>query len=91
MLSFAIFLDGIGFVLAILFPFGADDYGLLDFFGIIIIGSWIFLKSGGISGFKNASAKKNFLGFFITSLIETIPILGSIVPTWTIFVYKNLQ
>jgi len=44
MLSVAVCLDAIGFVLFCLSWLGVDDYGILDIVGGVIIGGWILMR-----------------------------------------------
>ena len=81
-------LDAIGFVLFLLFWIGVDDYGILDIIGVVIIGGWMFVRSGGSN--KNIM-KKGLKRFAVAFGIELVPFLGGICPSWTILVWKELK
>lgn len=86
MLFCSLLLDMIGWILLL---FGLDDIGVTDFMGILLIGGWALLRFGTISfGGKAKSTGKRFI---ITTIIELIPWLGSLSPTWTIFVISELR
>ena len=85
MLTVAGILDGIGFILFLLSFIGVDDYGILDIFGAIIIGSWLLITRG------IAGAKKVLPKFLLAFGVEAIPFLGNASPSWIIFVYKVLK
>ncbi len=96
MLLVAGFLDLIGIILIC---FGVDDFGILDIFGIIIIGGWMLLRGGTATAPEKAKAqvakgfKKIFRGKWQKFLI---PIVGEVVPYsgafiwWTFAVYYEL-
>lgn len=90
----AIVLDSIGFLLFLLGTwFGFDDYGILDIIGFIIIGGWIFVRTGNIRGTSGAKKALNRAGkrFGITFLVELCPFIGGLAPSWTILVWKELK
>jgi hypothetical protein len=89
MLSMAILIDVIGFVLFCLSWLGIDDYGILDIIGGIIIGGWLVFRQG-FGGTKQA-AKKGLTKFLIAFGIEVVPFLGGLSPSWTILVWKELN
>jgi hypothetical protein len=80
--------------------FGLDDFGIIDIAGILLIGGWMYSRSGIISlprgAQKRASGwlKKLFRGKwkkYLTPLIgEIIPYLGGIAFCWTLAVYYEL-
>jgi len=88
MLSIAAVLDGIGLMLFIVGTWVAiDDYGMLDIFGMVVIGGWMFARSG-----VNATAVKKGIRRFVTSsAIELVPFLGGASPSWVWLVYKTLK
>jgi len=81
-------LDGIGFILFLLFWLGIDDYGILDVLGMIIIGGWMFVRGGGAN--KNI-IKRGLRRFGFAAVVELAPFLGGIAPSWTILVWKELK
>ncbi|OGZ65150.1 MAG: hypothetical protein A2998_02605 [Candidatus Staskawiczbacteria bacterium RIFCSPLOWO2_01_FULL_37_25b] len=85
MLCVAGILDGIGFIFFLLSWLGVDDYGILDILGAVIIGGWLFMRKG------TAAASGALKRFLIAFGIETVPFLGSISPSWTIMVWKELK
>ena len=86
-------LDVIGFVFFLLSWLGADDYGILDVIGLVIIGGWLLIRTGSVKSTKGAQdvAKKTLKRFGFTFLVELIPFLGGIAPSWTILVWKELK
>jgi hypothetical protein len=90
MLCIAACLDGFGFVLAIFGTwFAIDDYGVLDIFGILIIGGWFLIRGLGTSSIKD-KVKKTLKRFIGASVVEIIPIIGGLSPSWTWLVWKEL-
>ena len=72
---------------------GLDDFGILDFIGLSIIGPWMLWHSGIITptkGTKKISGKV-FKRLGLSFLGEIIPIFGNIAPCWTIAVYYTLK
>lgn len=97
MMFAAIFLDAAGlFILC----FGLDDFVLLDIAGIILIGGWMYSRSGTMKLPERAQKKargwlkKLFRGKwkkYLTPLIgEIIPYLGGVAFCWTLAVYFEL-
>ena len=89
MLSIAIIFDAIGLFLFILsfFGIGIPLSWILDVFGMFIIGGWMYTRSGSVSG----AVKKGLKRFMIAFVIELVPFLGDISPSWTWLVYKTLK
>lgn len=85
MLPLAATIDAVGFLLP---WFGLDDVGLLDIMGMLIIGGWMFLRAGGINP---DIVKKGLRRFGVATIVELIPYLGGISPSWVILVYKELK
>jgi hypothetical protein len=85
MLCIAGTLDIIGFIFFCLSWLAIDDYGILDILGALIIGGWLFTRKGAGSA---TGALKRFL---IAFGVEAVPILGSVSPSWTIMVWKELN
>lgn len=85
MLCVAGLLDIIGFMFFLLSWLGVDDYGILDIFGVIIIGGWLLIRKG------QASTGKTLKRFLIAFGVEAIPIIGSASPSWIILVWKELK
>jgi hypothetical protein len=56
---------------------------ILDFVGLILIGGWILFSGGTIPG-KIASRLLTRVG--LAFLVESIPFLGDISPSWTLAV-----
>jgi hypothetical protein len=88
MLCAAGILDGIGFALFLLSWLGIDDYGILDVLGMLIIGGWMFLRGGGLN---KKIIKRGLRRFTVATIIELIPFIGGIAPSWTILVWKELK
>jgi len=103
MLIVAVLIDISGFLLLC---FGLDDFGFLDIFGLGTIGVWLFLKTGDTSSFQKKSAvsvkekrqvivsqlaKRGRKRILKTFLVEVIPIIGSLVPTWIITVVREIK
>lgn len=89
MLCVAGLLDAIGFGFFLVGTwFGIDDYGILDVLGMIIIGGWMFTRSGSLN---SEIIKKGLKRFGIASLVELVPFLGGIAPSWIILVWKELK
>lgn len=85
MLFVAIVLD-LGSILLLLFAL--DDFGILDACGWIIIGVWVFNKTGSMPSRKGKNMGSKITGRFIgVGIFEIIPYLGAL-PTWTLFVYS---
>lgn len=93
MLLVAAIIDIVGLILLCLSWLGVDDYGILDTIGLVIIGGWMFFRSGKISGTKGAQkvGKKVFKKLGLTFLVEVIPFLGSAAPCWVVAVYSELK
>ena len=91
MLIVAGMLDMIGLILLCLSWLGVDDYGILDIIGGVIIGSWLLLKGGGSLEAIKKGAKKSAKRFGIAFLVEAIPFLGGIAPSWIVLVYTELK
>lgn len=97
MMLAALLLDCIGVFLLI---FGLDDFGIADVFGIILIGGWMYSRSGVIRAPQKAQKKaggwlrKLFRGKwkkYLTPFIgEIIPYFGGIAFCWTLAVYYEL-
>lgn len=82
MLCAAGIFDGIGLILLC---FGVDDFFILDICGAIFFGSWIGTRE------RAAGAKKILNKFLVTLGFELPPYLGGISPSWTIFVWRELN
>jgi len=50
MLIIALTIDILGIVLIC---FGLDDFGILDIIGLVIFGTWVFVRSGGEKNLKD--------------------------------------
>lgn len=86
MIFCALILDITGLILLL---FGLDDFGVTDIIGMLFIGGWAFLRFGTITlGQKAKSTGKRFI---VSAIIEFIPWIGSLLPTWTIFVITELR
>ena len=88
MLCVAALLDGIGYGLLLLSWLGIDDYGILDIFGAVLIGGWMFMRGGGLN---NNFMKKGLKRLGIGAGVELIPIIGGLAPAWTILVWRELN
>jgi hypothetical protein len=91
MLCTAGMLDCLGFGVALIGTwFGIDDYGIIDIMGFIIIGGWLLIKGQGISSVVNKT-QKTLSRFIGTSIVEIIPVIGGICPSWTWLVWRELN
>jgi len=91
MLSIAFILDFLGFMLVFFAFAGVDDYGLLDILGTVSIGGWLLIKQFfNSSGTVSAKKKMRGVKFLVSAVTEFCPILGSIMPSWTILVFSEL-
>ena len=89
MLFMAAMIDLLGFMLVMFF---LDDFGILDVVGMLLIGSWMFLRFGSFKKPKKGSVVGGKIKrWMIATIVELIPILGSFCPTWTIAVYYELK
>lgn len=90
MLMAAGLLDLMGLIILL---FGLDDLGILDIIGLIIIGGWIFFRSGVVTG--TARSKKVWGKILkragLSFLIELFPYIGSLAPCWIAAVYFELK
>lgn len=95
MLCIAIMLDLTGLFLFILslFGIGIPLSFILDITGLVIIGGWMFLRSGRIGMTKKAvKVSRKFLKRLgLAFLGEVIPFFGDIAFCWTIVVYLELR
>lgn len=84
-------LDCAGFVIALAGTWvGIDDYGILDIFGFLIIGGWMLMR-GMSAGSMASKAKGSIKRFVGASVVEVIPVVGGISPSWTWLVWKELK
>lgn len=88
MMSLAVCLDLTGYVLILAV---LDDFWLTDIAGILIMGSWIFIRSGGKRIPTKSKGIPGLKRFGLATLIEVIPYIGSLCPSWTIMVYKEIK
>lgn len=102
MLPVAAILDLIGIVLIC---FGLDDFGITDIIGTVLIGGWMYFRSGTIivsesakkraqgwlrNLFRGKGGSKGRMGKFLTPFVfEIIPYVGAL-PCWTLAVYFEL-
>ena len=95
MLIIAVPLDLIGIIFFILsfFGIGIAFSFITDIIGLIFIGGWLLIRTGSVKSTKGAQeiAKKTLKRFGFTFLIELMPFLGGIAPSWTILVWKELK
>jgi len=88
MLCIAGILDGIGIALFFLSWMGVDDYGILDVLGMMLIGGWMWFRSGELN---ERIVKKGIRRFATAAIVELVPVLGSVSPSWVILVYQELK
>jgi hypothetical protein len=90
MLIIAITLDVLGLIAGLLTVIGAGiSFSFIpDILGLLTIGAWSFLKSGKIKLTKNLVRLLVKLG--VTEVIEIIPLVGDISPSWTLFVISEI-
>lgn len=87
-LLLAILIDTISIILAC---FLLDDFWILDTLGAVIIGVWVFIKSGSMPSRKgNNQGEKLIKRFLGTTFAEIIPYLGAL-PIWSYTVYMTLR
>lgn len=96
MLAIAVFFDLIGIILDLFFGLNF----ISDIFALSIIGSWVFIRGGGMQSFSKKGKKggvgKQIVGkivkrFGLTYVIRLIPFIGCILNPWTYKVYKELM
>jgi len=92
MLILAAIIDILGFICFLismtgfLVPVAQVFSFILDFMGLILIGGWILFSGGMIPG-KIASRLLSRVG--LAFLVESIPFLGDISPSWTLAVLST--
>jgi hypothetical protein len=95
MFPLAIVLDIIGLIFFILSMIGVGIpcSWLLDLAGLLTVGLWIFFRSGALKGSKGVEklAKKALKRLGAATLVEVIPFVGDISPSWTWLVWKELK
>ena len=99
MLIIAGLIDLIGFLLLC---FALDDFGILDIAGAIIIGGLMYATKGEANLGKKTkksptkslakkALKKALTRLGLSFIIEIIPILGALAPSWTIATFLHLK
>jgi len=91
MFSLAFILDCIGWLILLI---GMDDFFILDITGFFIIGIWMFMRVGSIVKkykYSNKGGKKFFKRFGLSAIIESIPWVGGLIPSWTLAVYFEMK
>ena len=99
MLFIAALLDFLSIICAILilaFGIGLLLSKVVYVFGFIIIGAWQFFRSGTLPGKKGkgmaeTALKKFFKKHWKKLAAKFIPVIGDIIPFWTITVYSELK
>ncbi len=95
MLSIAIILDLLGLILFILsfFIVGIPLSFILDIIGLVVIGGWMFLRSGKIKMTKKAAkvSQKILKRLGLAFVGEVIPFFGDIAFCWTLVVFLELR
>ena len=93
MLCIAVLFDAIGFIIFLFSWTGVDDYGVLDIIGTVFIGGWLLIRTGSVKSTQGAQdiAKKTAKRFGLAFLVELIPFIGGVAPSWTILVWKELK
>ena len=96
MLTAAIIFDCIGlilFVLSFIFGIGIPLSWLLDVIALVIIGSWMYWRSGSITVTKGTKKVASKFGkrLGLAFLGEVIPFFGDIAFCWTIAVILELK
>lgn len=88
-------LDLVGFLLFILdfVGIGIPLSFIPDIIGILIIGGWIFLRTGRIGITKGAAkiSQKAFAELGLATLGELIPFFGDLAPCWILLVFDILK
>jgi len=85
MFLFAGLLDAVGYFLLL---FGFDDFWITDIIGAIIIGLWMLSRGSSPLKLKKSSRLKRW---GISTLVEAVPYLGDIMPSWILVVYFELK
>jgi len=85
MLLLAVGIDGTGLIITF---FLLDDLGILDAIGMVVIGGWMYSRSGSNAG---SATKKGLKRFILSFAVELTPYLGGVSPSWTWLVYKTLK
>ncbi len=83
-------IDLIGFIIACV---GLDDFWILDITGLVVVGGLMFVDSGAITGTGKSkeAVKKMLKRLGTTELIEIIPWVGGISPSWLVAVFLHLK
>jgi len=93
-MTIAVLLDLAGLICLILsfLGVGVPASWILDLVGFLIIGCWIFFRSGTISTTKKAAGllQKSLKKFGLAFLGELIPFFGDFAFCWTLVVYLEL-
>jgi len=95
MMLAASLLDLVGFLLFILdfVGIGIPLSFIPDIIGILIIGGWIFLRTGRMGVTKEAAkiSQKVSVKLGLTTLGELIPFFGDLAPCWVLLVFNVLK
>lgn len=95
----ALIIDMLGIITLILTPImgiGQVVSWIIDIGAAIIIGGWAFLRVGALPGSKSMRmlqgklVRKIAIRLGVAFLIEAIPVVGDIMPSWTLFVTSIL-
>lgn len=83
-------IDLIGLIILL---FGLDDFAILDVIGLVFIGGLMFISSGSMTETKGSKNIKNKIlkRLGLSFLVEIVPVLGSLSPSWTIAVFLHLK
>ena len=98
-LTLAVILDLVGLILFFLsfIGIGIPLSFILDIIGLVLIGSWMFFRTGHITTTKKAEkiikkgGRKLLKRLGLAFLGEIIPFFGDIAPCWTLAVYFELK
>ena len=94
MLALAAILDIIGYILIY---FGLDDFWITDAIGVISIGGWMFFRTGHVTITKKGkkmiqkTGRKIAKRLGLSFLVEIIPWLGDVSPSWFLAVYFEIK
>jgi len=96
MLTTAGILDCIGlifFILSFVFGIGIPLSWILDIIGLIILGTWMYWRSGSVTVTKGTKKiiSKTSKRLGLAFLGELIPFFGDVAFCWTLAVYLELK
>ena len=90
------FLSIVSAILILAFGLGLLLGRIVYIFGFILIGGWQFFRSGTLPGKKGKGMASSLLKKFLKKhwkklAAKVIPVIGDLIPLWTITVYSELK